>query len=50
VGKKVDMVFTPEADHWQGNRRIRLRVVDMTATVDGIGLPARPAPAGREDP
>jgi single-stranded-DNA-specific exonuclease len=48
VGSRVDMVFTPETDHWQGNRRIRLRVVDMSATVDGIGLPARPAPAGRE--
>jgi len=37
VGRRVDIVFTPETDHWQGNGRVRLRVVDMSETVDGIG-------------
>jgi single-stranded-DNA-specific exonuclease len=37
LGKKVDMVFTPEIDHWQGNRRVRLRMLDICETADGIG-------------
>ncbi len=45
LGRRVDMVFTPETDHWQGNRRIRLRVVDMDETVDGNGLPPRKGPS-----
>lgn len=45
VGSRVDMVFTPETDHWQGNRRVRLRVVDLKETVDGNGLPPRQEPS-----
>jgi single-stranded-DNA-specific exonuclease len=45
VGKRVDMVFTPETDRWQGNGRVRLRVVDMIETADGTPLPARQTPS-----
>jgi single-stranded-DNA-specific exonuclease len=45
VGSRVDMVFTPETDYWQGNRRVRLRVVDLKETVDGNGLPPRQEPS-----
>jgi single-stranded-DNA-specific exonuclease len=37
LGKRLDMVFTPEIEHWQGNRRVRLRMLDMSETEDGIG-------------
>jgi single-stranded-DNA-specific exonuclease len=46
LGKRVDMVFTPEMEHWQGNRRVRLRMLDIRETDEGIGslLPRKDPP------
>jgi single-stranded-DNA-specific exonuclease len=31
-GKTIEMVFTPELNHWQGYERIQLRIVDLEVT------------------
>ncbi|MBL7173075.1 MAG: hypothetical protein ISS68_09585 [Desulfobacteraceae bacterium] len=30
-GKRLDMIFTPELNRWQGAERIQLKIVDLKA-------------------
>lgn len=32
LAKRVNMVFSPEIDRWQGNEKVQLRIVDLEAT------------------
>jgi len=31
-GKTIDMIYTPEINHWQGNERIQLKIADLEET------------------
>ena len=37
-GKTIDMMFTPEINHWQGQERIQLKIADLEETEKNKGV------------